>query len=88
MDSGIGGRAVHQNGAFRNRDEAGKAVEKGRFAAAGGADDAQHLALVDVEVDVVEHQQIVIAFGEIVHRYLDFSAADVFLFVAEAHGAS
>src|SRR3569832_644354 len=46
--------AVHEDVAQAGAGEAGEYVEDGRLAAAGMAGDADELALVDTEVDVVE----------------------------------
>jgi hypothetical protein len=50
--------AVHEGVAGAGFFQPGQHVEDGGLAAAGVADDADELALVDVEVDVVEHRQV------------------------------
>ena len=47
--------AFHQHLALRGGEEAADDVEQGRFAAAGGADEADELALLDFEVDPFQH---------------------------------
>ena len=48
------GFVVDADGSAGGGEEAGHGVEEGRFAAAGGADEADELAVVDGEVDVGE----------------------------------
>ena len=49
---------VHEGVARRGFFESGQHIEDGGLAAAGVADDANELALVDVEVDVLEYRRI------------------------------
>ena len=55
--------AVHEGLAGTGFVEPGQHVEDGGLAAAGVADDADELALVDVEVDVLEHRFVGNAIG-------------------------
>src|SRR5690606_22651274 len=56
--------AVHDHRAFARLVEPGEDVEDGRLAAARVADDADELALLEVEVDLLEDRRGAVALRE------------------------
>jgi hypothetical protein len=72
------------------RGELGERVHEGGFAAAGGADDTQKLPRPHGEADAVEHQELPVAFGQVLDDYpsvLDGSGR-IHIFSSLAPGSS
>jgi hypothetical protein len=69
----VGSRLLHlialeQDGARCDLRKSGDQVEQGRLAAPGMADDRDHLALLDLERDIVQHVGLHVVAGE---RFVD-----------------
>ena len=54
-----------------NAVELGQTVEEGRLAAACRPYDAEKLALLDIEGDIIQHQEIPEAFRQMLHTDFD-----------------
>ncbi|TXT29775.1 MAG: Phenol hydroxylase [Rhodocyclaceae bacterium] len=69
--------AVHDDHAAAGFFEAGQNVQDGRLAAAGVTDDADELAALDPEVDVVENRRVLLAIGSRINLLQAFDAEEM-----------
>ena len=87
LDGDMGDVAVlDHNRAGDGLDEAGDGAQRGRLAAAGGAEEGEELALLDVDVDIVQRGEVPELDDDVVE--LDHRAWLLFFVVKNAGSAS